>query len=52
VFITCKDNRWDRFNVLVMGMDGTREGIGGGGGGAAENLAVEACGRDFPRLSL
>ena len=24
VFITTKDLRWDRFNVLVMGMDGTR----------------------------
>jgi len=23
VFITCKDMRWDRFNVLVMGMEGT-----------------------------
>ena len=31
VFITCKDVRWDRFNVLVMGMEGTREGGGGGG---------------------
>ena len=23
VFISCKDTRWDRFNVLVMGMEGT-----------------------------
>jgi hypothetical protein len=23
VFISCKDMRWDRFNVLVMGMEGT-----------------------------
>lgn len=23
VLITCKDTRWDRFNVLVMGMEGT-----------------------------
>ena len=31
VFITCKDLRWDRFNVLVMGMEGapTRRGEAG-----------------------
>ena len=43
VFITCKDLRWDCFNVLVMGMEGTRKDVGGGG--AAEDVALEARGR-------
>ena len=35
VFISCKDVRWDRFNVLVMGMEGTpsRKGEAGVAGG-------------------